>query len=110
ADPSMSAAQTGICKACHTFDKGGRTLIGPNLWGVVGRPKASMAGYPYSPALSGLGGAWTYEDLNKFLESPSSFASGTKMTFGGAKKPDERAAIIAFLRQQADSPAPLPKD
>lgn len=110
ADPVAGAGQVGICKACHTFDKGGRALIGPNLWGVVGRPKATASGFAYSPALSGLGGAWTYEDLDKFLENPSGFAKGTKMSFAGARKPEQRAAIIAYLRQQADSPAPPPSE
>lgn len=110
ADPAAGANQVGMCKACHTFDKGGRAMMGPNLWGVIGRPKAAVSGFAYSPALSGLGGAWTYEDLDKFLESPSGFAKGTKMAFAGAKKPEQRAAIIAFLRQQSDSPAPLPAE
>lgn len=110
ADPAAGASQVGMCKACHTFDKGGRAMMGPNLWGVVGRAKAGSTGFAYSPTLSGLGGAWTYEDLDKFLESPSGFAKGTKMAFAGAKKPEQRAAIIAYLRQQADSPAPLPTE
>lgn len=108
ADPALGEKQTTICKACHTFDKGGRTVNGPNLWGVVGRDKASVAGYAYSPALSALEGNWTYEDLDQFLTSPMKYAKGTKMAFAGVPKPEQRAAIIAYLRKQADAPAPLP--
>lgn len=108
ADPALGEKQTTICKACHTFDKGGRTVNGPNLWGVVGRDKAGVAGYAYSPALSALEGDWTYDDLDKFLASPMKYAKGTKMAFAGVPKPEQRAAIIAYLRKQADAPAPLP--
>lgn len=110
ADPAAGERQAAICKACHSFDKSGQALVGPNLWGVVGRSKASASGYDYSPALSGLGGAWTYDDLDDFLKNPAAFAKGTKMTFAGVPKPEQRAAIIAYLRLQADSPAPPPGD
>lgn len=108
ADPALGEKQTTICKACHTFDKGGRTVNGPNLWGIIGRDKAGVAGYAYSPAFTALEGDWTYEDLDKFLASPMKYAKGTKMAFAGVPKPEQRAAIIAYLRKQADAPAPLP--
>ena len=83
--------------------------VGPNLWDVVGRPKASQ---PPAQVLSGvradLGGAWTYQDLDKFLTSPKAFAKGNKMTFKGLKKAAARAAVIAYLRSLSDQPKPLP--
>jgi cytochrome c len=97
------------CQACHTFTKGGPNRIGPNLWGIVNRPKGSEAGFAYSDAIKKLGGNWTIDDLNAFLTSPRTYAPGTKMTFVGLPKGSERADVIAYLNSLADSPAPLPK-
>lgn len=96
------------CAACHVFDKGGPNRVGPGLWNVVGAEKAKHAGFSYSSALTEKGGKWTYADLNHFLWKPKDFVSGTKMTFAGIKKPEDRAAVIAWLRTLADSPVPLP--
>lgn len=116
--PLLAAADTDAgarlakrrCAACHTFDEGGKNKIGPNLWNVVGRDKASLDGYRYSAALKSLEGEWTYEDLASFLERPKAYAKGTKMTFAGLKNVEDRASIIAFLRAMADEPAPLPRE
>jgi len=97
------------CVACHTFTKGGPNRVGPNLWGIVNRPKASEAGFAYSDAIKTKGGNWTIDDLNAFLTSPRGYAPGTKMTFVGLPRGTERADIIAYLNSLADSPAPLPK-
>ena len=97
------------CAACHTFTKGGPNRVGPNLYGIVNRPKASEAGFSYSDAIKGKGGNWTIDDLNAFLTNPRGFAPGTKMTFVGLPKGSERADVIAYLNSLSDSPAPLPK-
>jgi cytochrome c len=97
------------CAACHTFSKGGRPLVGPNLWGVVGRSKASEAGFNYSAALKSKGGNWTVDDLNQFINNPKGLVPGTNMTFAGVPRASERADIIAYLNSLADNPAPLPK-
>jgi cytochrome c len=97
------------CVACHTFNKGGRNLVGPNLWGIVGRPKASEAGFNYSAALKGKGGNWTIEELNQFVANPKGMVPGTNMTFGGIQRAGERADLLAYLNSLADNPAPLPK-
>ncbi len=97
------------CVACHTFEKGGLNRVGPNLWGVLNRAKASVAGFNYSGPMKGKGGAWSYDDLSKFLANPKGFVPGTNMTFAGLARDSQRAEVIAYLRSLADSPAPLPK-
>jgi len=96
------------CGTCHTFTKGGANKVGPNLFGVVGNTKGSASGFAYSSAIKAMAGNWSYDELNAFLTKPKDFLAGTKMTFAGIKKPQDRANIIAFLRQQADAPFPLP--
>ena len=109
ADPKRGEDAAKVCQACHTFEKGGPAKIGPNLWGVVGRPRATMAGFDYSSGMKSMGGTWTVEDLNQFLAKPQAFVSGTKMTFGGLTRPQTRADVIAYLNTLSDNPAPLPK-
>ena len=96
------------CESCHTFDKGGKNKIGPNLWDVVGRKHAAHEGFSYSAAMQALKGSWDYDALNKFIFNPRGDVNGTKMTFAGLKNDQERADVIAFLRTLSDSPKPLP--
>jgi cytochrome c len=101
------------CVSCHTFDAGGANGIGPNLHDVFGRAAASHAGYEYSPAMEGHGGAWDYLALNDFLRSPAQTVRGTKMAFAGLRNDEERVAMIAYLRSISPNnvalPAPLPE-
>lgn len=109
ADVARGEKVAKACAACHTFNKGGPAGVGPNLYGVVGGPKDHMPGYAYSGALLEVGGTtWTYAELNKFLWKPKAYAKGTKMSYAGLKKPEDRAALIAWLRTQADAPKALP--
>lgn len=109
ADPAKGEKIAKACAACHTFNKGGPAGVGPNLYGVVGGPKDHMPGYAYSGALLEVGGpTWTYAEMNKFLWKPKGYAKNTKMSYAGLKKGEDRAALLAWLRMQADSPKPLP--
>jgi cytochrome c len=110
ADPAAGQKIFAKCSSCHTAEQGGANGIGPNLYGTVGEPIGQgKGGYAFSGALSGHGGNWTYENLFDWLHSPSAFAPGTKMTFAGLSSPEDRANVIAYLKQQGggpDFPAP----
>ncbi|MGZ6012777.1 MAG: c-type cytochrome, partial [Caulobacteraceae bacterium] len=99
------------CKSCHNLDNGGPNLTGPNLYGVEGRKPGSHPGFAYSPSMADFAGknpAWSYDQLYQFLKSPSAYISGTKMTFVGLKKPEDRVNVIAYLRTLNASPPPIP--
>jgi glucose/arabinose dehydrogenase len=101
--PASAPRVYEYCSGCHE-SSGGIRALGPSLRNVVGRPIASEFEYPYSQALSQLQGEWSEENLDAFIRSPSTFAPGTKMTFGGIADADERAAIIQFLRHYHNVP------
>jgi len=107
AERGQAAAK--VCQTCHTFEKGGPNKVGPNLYGVVGRPKASEAGFNYSAAMKAKGGNWTFDELNKFLDDPRGYVSGTAMSFAGLKRDGQRADVINYLHTLAESPVALPK-
>jgi len=102
-------ADVRVCQACHTFQKGQANNIGPNLYGVVGRPVASVPGFNYSPALKAKGGTWTFDALNTWLTNPRADVPGTLMTFAGFDDEHERADVIDFLNSNSDKPLPMPK-
>lgn len=108
ADVAKGAKLSKACAACHSFEKGGPIKIGPDLWNVVGRERATFPGFDYSDGMKAKGGHWTLETLNQFLWKPKKFIDGTKMNFAGLKKTQDRADLLAWLRQQADSPVPDP--
>ena len=108
ASVEKGAAAAKKCAACHTFEKGGPNRVGPNLFGIVERARASEAGFNYSAAMKGKAGKWTYDDLNKFIANPKGFVPGTAMGFAGIPKDSERADVIDYLHTLADTPVPLP--
>lgn len=98
-----------VCLTCHNFGKGQGPKVGPDLYGVVGRPVASEAGFNYSPALKAKGGTWTFDALNTWLKDPRADVPGTLMTFAGLPSEKQRADVIDYLNSNSDSPLPLPK-
>ncbi|MDX2287390.1 MAG: cytochrome c family protein [Hyphomicrobiaceae bacterium] len=85
------------CAACHSVDQGGANKLGPNLWGIVGRPVAAVEGFGYSDSLKGKGGAWTLDQLAGFLHNPKAYAAGTKMVFAGLPAESDLANVLAYL-------------
>ncbi len=108
ADPKRGEAVTKVCQTCHTFEKGGPNKVGPNLWGIVGRPRASHPGFNYSAAMKAKGGNWTIDELNQFITKPQAFVPGTAMGFAGLSNPKQRADALAYLNTLSDNPQPLP--
>jgi len=101
ADDVSGKAVASKCAACHFFDQGVSAKIGPTLFGVLGREIASVPGYRYASgpgSLQARAGAWTYEELDRFLENPRKIAPGTAMAFIGVRKTPDRINLIAYLR------------
>jgi cytochrome c len=107
ADPAKGAEVFKQCSACHSIAQGAASGVGPNLWGVVGKPHGHLAGFDYSPALKGVPGPWSFDALDAWLTSPRKYAPGTKMTFAGLADPQQRADVIAYLNAQGSN-LPLP--
>jgi cytochrome c2 len=110
ASASVSEGESAFraCSACHTVDQGGANRVGPNLWNVVGQDIAGKEDYTmYSDALAGKEGAWTLAKLDAWLENPMAWAEGTSMSYAGLQDPEQRAAVIAYLRSLSENPPPL---
>ncbi len=93
------------CKACHAVGEGAENKVGPVLNGVVGRQVATVDGFGYSDtlvALSEQSTIWTPEELAAFLTKPRDYAKGTKMTFAGLRKEEDRENVIAYLATFGD--------
>lgn len=99
-DPEAGERVFRKCQACHAVGDGAENRVGPVLNGIVGRQVASVDGFAYSDALAELGASgetWTPEQLSAFLEKPRDYADGTKMSFAGLRREEERADVIAYL-------------
>jgi cytochrome c len=108
ADANAGKEKTQVCRSCHDFEAGGPDRIGPNLWQVVGRDIGSRPGFAYSPAMMAQPGNWTYDRLYDFLAHPGRTVPGTKMTFAGFRRPEDRAAVISYLATLGGSHPPFP--
>lgn len=110
ADPAKGTEAFKKCASCHSINQGGANGIGPNLYGTLGEEIGKgKGGYAFSAALSGKGGKWDFDAMNAWLTKPSAFAPGTKMSFAGLSKGEDRANVIAYLNQQGSNlPLPAP--
>ncbi|MGJ5176822.1 c-type cytochrome [Bradyrhizobium oligotrophicum] len=108
ASVEKGAAAAKKCAACHTFAKGEKNGVGPNLYGIVGDHIGEGRGFNFSAALKAKGGTWTIDALNQFIANPKGYVPGTAMGFAGIQKDSERADVLAYLNSLADTPAPLP--
>lgn len=114
ADLAAGEAVFAKCKSCHTIEAGGPNGTGPNLHGILGKKPGTHAGFAYSPGMVEHGnqvGTWQFADMSEFLKAPQKHIAGTKMTFVGLKKPEERINMIAYLNAQGSNlpfPAPNP--
>ena len=96
------------CTACHMIAAGGKNMIGPNLWSVIGRQAGVVSDYKYSKAMVAYGKEWTSEEMNSYLIKPQAYIKGTKMAFAGLRKEKDRASVILYMNSKSDSPKALP--
>ena len=96
------------CSACHMIAAGGKNMIGPNLWSVIGRQAAIVSDYKYSKAMIAYGKEWSFEEMNSYLIKPQAYIKGTKMAFAGLRKEKDRASVILYMNSKSDSPKALP--
>jgi len=108
ADAPAGQKISARCEQCHDLSKGGPNKIGPNLWGVLGRARATHPGFSYSGAMSASHDNWGFDSIFKFLKSPATMVPGTKMSFAGLRSAQDRINLIAWLRTQSDSPLAIP--
>lgn len=85
------------CALCHSSARNGPTILGPTLFGVVGRKAGTYPGFSYSSAMKATGFAWSDTQLASFLPAPRNYVPGTKMPYGGLKNPVKLADLIAYL-------------
>jgi cytochrome c len=100
-DPAAGEKLYSRCQGCHSIDV---NRVGPRHQGLFGRKAGSLDDYNYSEAIKASGVIWDEATLDQFLTAPREFIKGTKMPFSGMKNPQERADLIAYLKQATAVP------
>jgi cytochrome c len=108
ADARRGATVAKKCVACHPLEKDAKAKVGPGLWGIVGKSVAS-GDFKFSDAMTRLGGVWSFERLDAYIENPKTFAPGNKMAFAGIANGAERADLLLHMRSLSDAPVALPQ-
>src|SRR6201999_3696489 len=90
------------CQNCHKLSE---NFVGPMPCGLIGRPAGSVPGFDYSEGMKASGVTWDTKSINEFLTSPVAYVNGTKMGFAGFESPNDRADVIAYLKQANNDPA-----
>ena len=106
-DPAKGAETFKKCASCHSITQGGANGVGPNLYGVMGGKHGHMAGFAYSEGMVGKAGVWDFAAMDEWLASPKKYVAGTKMSFAGLSKPEDRADVIAYINAQGSN-LPVP--
>jgi cytochrome c len=106
-DPAKGAETFKKCASCHSITSGGANGIGPNLYGVLGKKHGHMAGFAYSAGMLAKAGNWDFEGMDAWLKSPKKYVEGTKMSFAGLSKSEDRADVIAYINAQGSN-LPVP--
>jgi len=99
AEIAKGKRQFNKCRACHTLTDNGKKRQGPHLASLLGRASASIDGFKYSDALKNANLTWDEATLDAWLQSPRKYLPGNRMVFVGLRKPADRAALIAYLKE-----------
>lgn len=108
ADPAKGADVFKKCASCHNAEPGGANAIGPNLYGVIGKPHGHLPNFAYSSGMKAKPGVWDFDALSTWLHKPKAYIEGTKMAFAGLSDPQDRANVIAYLNSKSPAPLPMP--
>jgi len=96
------ATQSQVCRACHSLEKGGAALLGPNLFGIFGKQAGRGENFMYSEVLATAGFLWTPRALDAWLAQPARFLPGNRMSFAGVLRESDRNDLIAYLLEATD--------
>jgi len=97
AAPLPKPSAFAMCGVCHTVTKDGPSALGPNLFGIEGRPAGSLPKFAYSPAMKASGIKWNKEQLLAFVSNPKAKVPGNRMAYTGLKNPKDAEAVVNYL-------------